>query len=244
MRVTIPNYERVRKHNRAQFYLCDPRTAPETVWHSFHAVLGPNVATWLPETIRAFSAKSHTGFEFAQENFDKFFAVRDLLYRQTCMWEMHAFENTVRAFNGLSVDADSMQECDAKHMAWAVNCMWELLQNTESGSYLPRDVKTASQFAQYFHYEVIEYVATSLFRDGIIIAPTPLEFAQEHLDALYRGNGNESLQAKTRAALSKNERGALPTDEEVAAQLEPIEEAAAYCAALSRRQSDELRFFT
>lgn len=86
-------------------------------------------------------------------------------------WDGIVFEKTALAFDGLPPNPDALEEADVHQLAWAV----------EEAA---RIVAWHGDKAHEFRQEPAAYAAAVLHRDGYVVAPTQLAFAQEILDGM------------------------------------------------------------
>lgn len=136
-------------------------------------LLGSGFAAWEPESI--WLELQSQGIDLSEINRDKLMAAMTLLATGSFYWDAAVFENTTMAFNHEWSSPEILQEASPAQMAWAV-CEAELL--------LHREGKEEGAF----DYEPAQYAAVSLHRDGFVVAPEPLDFAQAELDKLNRGH--------------------------------------------------------
>lgn len=170
-------------------------------------LLGSGFAAWEPESI--WLELQSQGIDLSELNRDKLLAVTTLLATGSFYWDAAVFENTVMAFNHEWSSPEILQEASPAQMAWGI-CEAELILHREG------------QEEGAFDYEPAQYAAVSLHRDGFVIAPEPLGFAQAELDKLNRGHQDikeevlsrwKSLDKTTLEGLELKE---TPTDVQIA----------------------------
>jgi len=131
-------------------------------------VLGNNsFLAWEPESIWLELADNDIE-NFSRQNRDKILAIATLLMGDSFYWDALLFENTVLSFNNISIAPDAIQEASPGEISWGVF-----------------EAEILSQYAGYngtYDYEPTRYTAASMHRDGLVLAPELLVFAQEELD--------------------------------------------------------------
>ena len=145
---------------------------------------GEAFRAWEPETL--WLTLERLGIDPPVVNRDKILAGITLGIVPAFWWEVHAFENTVLAFNGLVSLPDALQEATPAQMAWGV-FEAEMIYRDQG------DEEPA------FDREPVIYAATVLHRAGYVRAPDLLHFAQRELDRLNQ-NGSELTVAEVDAA--------------------------------------------
>lgn len=154
-------------------YLEDDKTAAGALVLAAQAVLGPGFKVWEPDTIWH-ELETSGGLNIPAVNRDKLLAALTLMEVPAFYWEVNTFHNTVMCFNDVSVNIDIIQEARPAYLAWGVYEAQLILQDTD-------------QAAGEFDYEPVLYTAECLHRDGFVLAPDILAFAQEALDKRNKG---------------------------------------------------------
>lgn len=135
-------------------------------------LLGHQIRNWEPESI--WLELQDKGIDVPEVNRGKLLAVNSLLLEPAFYWDAGLFENTTLAFNNELVIPELLQEASPGMLSWAVYEA-ELLMYREG-------------LDPMFDYEPARYAAVVLHRDGFVLAPELLVFAQEELDKLTRGH--------------------------------------------------------
>lgn len=149
-------------------FVNNPEASATALFLEAKKTLGPQFIAWEPETIYL-EIHNKTGLDPDALTRDKIQACITLLSTPYFFTDAAVFENTVTAFNHYVSDPRILHEASPAQMAWAV---------TEAEFFLSiHDMVLPS-----FDYEPAGYAAVVLFRDGYIVAPRQLQFAQELLD--------------------------------------------------------------
>lgn len=170
-----------RKSSAAQL-LQDPEATATAVHRAAELLLGNMIRNWEPESIWL-GLRDH-GIEIPQTNKDKVMAINVLLTYPAFYWEVNAFEDTALAFNNEAVIPDALQEASPAQLSWAIYEVEILIQSTGQDP--------------EFDYEPAKYAAVSLHREGFLVAPELLTFAQRELDRLTRGHQELIPEIKSR----------------------------------------------
>jgi hypothetical protein len=163
----------MQRHAAAQL-LTDAGASASGCLHALELLCGPGFRTWEPETL--WLTLDRQSIDPPVINRDKILAAITLSIVPAFWWEVHAFENTVLAFNHVVSLADALQEATPAQMAWGV-FEAEMIYSEDAGE------------KPSFDREPVIYVATVLHRAGYVRAPDLLQFAQRELDRLNR-NGH------------------------------------------------------
>lgn len=158
--------------------LTNENASATAVYYATLAELGPACLNWEPETI--WLELDRAGVDIEEINRDKLMACFALKLNPAFYWNHHVFENTCMVFNSLVDDPGVFHEALPEHVAWAV--------------FEAR--KVVDEEPEYYH-DAGAYTAVVLHRDGFVVAPSLLDFAQPHLDLLNR---NTDLKAVVTAA--------------------------------------------
>lgn len=153
---------------RAKKVLEDEDATATAVFLATHQLLGNAFLAWEPESI--WLELEDKGVDLSLENRDKLLATLTILQVDAFHWDALVFENTVEAFNNIPSAPDAIQEASPGEIAW--------------GAF---EAELLAQYAGYvgeYDYEPARYTALSMYRDGLVVAPELLTFAQEELDAL------------------------------------------------------------
>lgn len=132
-------------------------------------VVGNDYMAWEPESI--WLSMERMGIDVPVINRIKLMAGVTLVVMPSFYWDGVVFENTALAFDHLIPTPDALDEATAAQCAWAVReATWILSQHGDPS----RD----------FFHEPAAYVAVVLHREGFVLAPSQLAFAQDQLDLL------------------------------------------------------------
>lgn len=136
---------------------------------AIRALYGDDVLTWEPETLWLTLENDSVFLDNVER--DKIQAARSLIVRPAFYWDNLVFQRTVQALNGQPFSAETIQEANAAHMCWAV---YEaaVLRNLD-----PDDKKIPD-----FDEDVQQYVAVCLRREGFVVPPETLSFAEDNLE--------------------------------------------------------------
>ena len=182
------------EHKAAAKRILEDEEATATgVSRSAEMLLGHQIRNWEPESI--WLELEDKGVDVPQLNRDKLLAVNSLLIAPAFYWDANIFEKTALAFNNEPVIPELLQEASPGQLSWAVYEA-ELLMYREG-------------LDPHFDYEPTNYAAVVLHRDGFILAPELLVFAQEELDKLTRGH--KDLQDKVKQRWEKVDKAKLDT---------------------------------
>jgi hypothetical protein len=138
---------------------------------AIRALHGDDVLTWEPETL--WLTLERDGIPTDNVERDKIQAARSLVVRPSFYWDNLVFQRTVQALNGQPFSAESIQEANTAHMCWAVYEA-SVLRN------LDPDEKKIPEFDE----DVQQYVAVCLRREGFVLPPDVLSFAEDNLEKM------------------------------------------------------------
>ena len=156
--------------------LADASTPTGVILVALKNLLGPGVEAYEPDTIRI-ELEDNEGVVIPPVNFDKIMAGITLLEVPAFYMEVLTFSNSIMSFNDEPIDTDVLQEASPAQVAWAVYEAELILQEH-------------MMFEPSFDDEPVQYTATVLHRNGMVLAPKLLSFAQ---DALNKMNVGSSL---------------------------------------------------
>lgn len=173
---------RVEHTAAARRILEDEEATATGVARAAEMLLGHQIRNWEPESIwLEFQDK---GIDVPSINRDKLLAVNALHTEPAFYWDANIFENTALVLNNEPMVPELLQEASPGELSWAVYEV-ELLMYKQG---MDPD----------FDYEPAKYTAVVLHRDGYILAPELLVFAQEELDKLTRGHKDLRDEVKRR----------------------------------------------
>lgn len=153
--------------------LLNDESSATVVFETAKRALGATFMAWEPESI--WLELKDEGVDLSPINRDKLMAVLTLIQTGTFYWDAAVFENTIMAFEHQHSSPEVLQEASSAQIAWGIS---------EAELILERNDKEEG----VFDHEPAQYTAVSLHRAGLVVAPDLLEFAQEELDKLNRGN--------------------------------------------------------
>lgn len=161
-------------HNGALKVLKDPQTNTAAgLYLAARTVYGEDILKWEPETLWLTLDKD--GVNLPDEERNKLQAAISLIVHPAFYWDNLVFQRTVQALNGELFDPETLQECVAAHMAWAVY---------EAG--VIRGLDNDQVVIPEFDEDVQQYIAVCLLREGYVLPPEPLnEFVSDNLEGLF-----------------------------------------------------------
>jgi len=162
----------VEHKSAAKRILEDEEATATGVSRAAEMLLGHQIRNWEPESI--WLELEDKGVDIPPLNRDKLLAVNALRVEPAFYWDANIFEKTALAFNSEPVIPELLQEASPGQLSWAVYEA-ELLMYSQG-------------LDPHFDYEPSRYAAVVLHRDGFLLAPELLVFAQEELDKLTRGH--------------------------------------------------------
>ena len=163
---------KTERKGAAREIIQDDDACATPVFRAAQLLLGQQMLTWEPESI--WLELETRGIDVSQLNRDKIMSCSTMLQIPAFYWDANMFENVSLAFNDTRVIPESLQEASPAQLSWAVYEVEMLMQSVR----LDPD----------FDYEPKEYAAVCMHREGLVLAPEILTFAQEELDKLTRGN--------------------------------------------------------
>ncbi len=172
----------------ARRLLTTPTTSAQALLAAAQSLLGEFVA-WEPETL--WLELERRGLEVPVPNRAKLQAAVALMLVPSFYWDGVVFEKTAMAFDHAVPNPDALEEASAAQLAWAVKEAGDIVAHQGDP---PRD----------FAHEAAAYAAVVLHREGLVVAPGLLAFAQPQLDRLL--GADEALRDRVRtvwAALDK-----------------------------------------
>lgn len=124
---------------------------------------------WEPESI--WLALEQLGLDIPVENRARLQAAITLYLVPSFYWDGIVFEKTAMSFAGHQPNSAALEEPDITELAWAVEEAAQI-------------VKWHGDAAWNFSHEPIAYAAVVLHRDGYVLCPASLSFAQNQLNGL------------------------------------------------------------
>ena len=156
--------------------LKQPKTTASACLAAVSLLCGESWRVWEPETL--WLECNHHGVDIPVINRDKILAGRSLLTTGRFWYDMHAFERTAIAFSSDECADVGLEDAPIAYLNWAV-FEATLLHKEYEGEVLEMD------------REPISYTAVQLFREGFVLAPEMLYWAQDELDKKYRGSHDQ-----------------------------------------------------
>lgn len=162
---------------------------------------------WEPESV--WLSLKERDIDLGSPNRAKLMAAVALIFVPSFYWDGIVFEKTALAFDGSVPNPDALEEASSGQLAWAVEeAAWIVAMNHGE--------------AQVFQHEPAAYAAVVLHREGMVLAPRQLSFAQDLLDEMNRGAKDlkESVREKWEAlkgvGLATRSYGETPEDVQLA----------------------------
>jgi len=158
--------------NEARAVLKEASNAPAAALiTAVRAIYKDAVLEWEPESL--WLSLERDGFELHNPERDKIQAAITLIKKPSFYWDNLTFQRTVQALNDQPFNMDVIQEAHTAHMAWAV-FEASVIRN------LDPDEQTVPEFDE----DVQQYAAVCMFREGLVLPPENLKFAEDSLDKL------------------------------------------------------------
>jgi hypothetical protein len=158
--------------NEARAILKEAAAAPAAaLLTAVRALYKDDVLTWEPEAL--WLSLERDGFTLLNPERDKIQAAITLVKHPSFYWDNLVFQRTVQALNDQPFRFDAIQEAHTAHMSWAV-FEASVIRN------LDPDEQTIPDFDE----DVQQYAAVCMFREGLVLPPENLKFAEESLDKL------------------------------------------------------------
>jgi hypothetical protein len=160
--------------------LLNPDADAVLVHHAAKNILSDKMLNYEPETIWLELEKFD--LDVPEENRAKILMLNAIQATEPLIYDSAVFKNMALIFNDEVPNYEVMEEIRAEQLAWTVAAL-ELISPKRTF---------------YFDYEPKVYIASVLHRDGFVLAPIGLEFAQDELDSL-----NNNLELKKEVKLAK-----------------------------------------
>lgn len=142
-------------------------------------LLGNGIRAWESESIRLVLERVH-GIVMPELHYEKLQAMLTASIQPTLLWEINAFENTMACIAGVPMLVDIVQELHPVDLAWGVSEILAFLRMWI------QEIQTTDTAEDLFDREPRAYTALMLYKEGFVLAPPALEFAQPELDRLMR----------------------------------------------------------
>lgn len=164
-------------------YILDKEAPAILVHQAVRNLLSDKVINYEPETI--WLELERLGIDVPEENRNKIVMVNAIHVTDPIVYDVHVFKNMVMTFNNELPNLEMTEEAEPEHVAWTILNLQFLHPEQPI----------------YMDYEPRIYTAAVLHRNGFILAPETLSFAQEELDKL---NSNIELKEDIQKDLDNN----------------------------------------
>jgi len=178
----------------ARRLLTAPTTSASALLAAAKNVLG-EFTTWEPETL--WLECERRGLEIPESNRAKLQAALALVLVPSFYCDAVVLEKTALAFDHVVTNPGALEEATASQLAWAVK---------EAGRIVAHHGDAPREFA----HEPAAYAAVVLHREGLVVAPEGLAFAQRELDRLNRA-ADSGLRERVSAAWNALDKTMLAT---------------------------------
>lgn len=168
---TLQNYTVKTASNEtvAREYLTTPEGRSATaLLMAIRTLYSIEALYWEPETLWITMDKD--GFDLSEEARDAVQAAISVIRNPSFFFDNLVFQRTTQAFNNELYDPESLQECNAAHMAWAV---YE--------ASLLRGMDPETQDVPEIDEDVQQYMAVCLQRGGFVCPPDQLSMVASNL---------------------------------------------------------------
>jgi len=182
-RPTEPPKQAAVDPGAARRLLTTPTTSALALLAAARSLLGEIIA-WEPETL--WLELERRGLEVPLPNRAKLQAALALVLVPSFYWDAVVFEKTALAFDHVVPNPGALEEASSAQLAWATT---EAARVVAHHGDPPRD----------FTHEPAAYVGVVLHREGLLVAPAELAFAQPQLERLNR-TGDVGLRERVKAA--------------------------------------------
>jgi hypothetical protein len=156
----------------AKAVLKDAANAPAAALiTAVRALYKDDVLEWEPEAL--WLSLEREGIVLHNPERDKIQAAITLIKKPSFYWDNLVFQRTVQSLNDQPFSMDVIQETHTAHMAWAI-FEASVIRNMDP------DEQTVPEFDE----DVQQYAAVCMFREGLVLPPENLKFAEDSLDKL------------------------------------------------------------
>jgi len=135
------------------------------------ALLSFSWRAWEPESI--WLELEHLEVAVPESNRAQIMATRMLLNTDRFWYDANIFASVCATLNDEEISYEGIEDVSVAQLAWGVYEAENLIRGYDPDTILP------------FDREPVKYTAIQLYREGFIIAPDELSFAQVELDQLY-----------------------------------------------------------
>jgi len=136
--------------------------------YAMDELLGSSWMAWEPETLWLTLDRMRTSVPVS--NREQIMAARNLITVGAFYYDMHAFEKTCMAFNNEESNYDALDAPPVAYICWAIAEANMIHRQYEDGETLELDREPKG------------YTAIQLHREGFVLSPSPLGWAQTDLD--------------------------------------------------------------
>ncbi len=169
----------VAQQEKAREILTRPTASASAVFYAAQALLGDGIRVYEPETVRLLLEKKHN-LQISELHYEKLMCMITATLQPTFLWEVNAFENSAACCAGVPMLVDVVQELHPVHLAWAVTELLPFARMWHS------EIQPDDTPEDLFDHEPRAYTALMLFKEGFVLAPPALSWAQASLDAWTR----------------------------------------------------------
>lgn len=194
-RPTEPPKQAAVDPGAARRLLTAPMTSALALLVAAQSLLGEEFSAWEPETL--WLELERRGLEVPLPDRAKLQAAVALVLVPSFYWDAVVFEKTALAFDHVVPNPGALEEATSAQLAWAT---------TEAG----RIVAQHGDRPRDFTHEPAVYAAVVLNREGLLVAPEELAFAQPQLERLNRA-GDVGLRERVKAAWRTLDKANLST---------------------------------
>jgi hypothetical protein len=192
-RATEPPKHAAVDTGAARRLLTTPTTSALALLAAARSLLGDEFSAWEPETI--WLELERRGLEAPLPNRAKLQAALALVLVPAFYWDAVVFEKTALAFDHVVPNPAALEEATAAQLAWAVR---EAARIVACHGDSPRE----------FAHEPAAYAGVVLHREGLVVSPEELTFAQHQLDSL-NGPGGRDLRDQVSTAWAATDKATL-----------------------------------
>lgn len=149
------------------------------VYFATQMLLGEAARIYEPETLRLLLSK-RMRLQLPELHWEKLLCLCTATQQATFLWEVNAFENTAACCAGVPMLVDVVQELRVIELCWAVTEMLPFLRMWHS------EIQIDQTGDDLFDHEPRDYTALMLYKEGFVLAPKVLSWAQGALDSMTR----------------------------------------------------------
>ena len=179
--------------NTAKRLLQNKDSSATACFCAVNQLLSDSWKIWEPETI--WLSLQDLDTDVPEENRNQIMAVRTFLNTDRYWYDSCIFADISTVLNNEELNYEAMEDVPVAHLAWAVKEAQGIIRGFD-----PQPIPS-------FDREVVKYVAIQLFREGFLVTPDELSWAQTELDKLYPDETSDLREKvqKTWATASQHE---------------------------------------